>query len=692
MAFFRLKHSFTAGELSPLMNDRVDFDRYLNGCKVLHNMFCATQGPAIRRPGFKFVYDLNTIGFDIVAEKARLIPFVFNEVQAYVMIFYQWTDDVDTENRMVLATTLEDGTDGVVLGSGSACDYDTESSHDYTGTGDYVFFYPDGATASAIVVWHIADDDTKTTLTVTTDYTVAYDNPNGEATVTVTNGTITGGRLYAKLSISVGAIAVDEVVTLILPDDWDINKFDWAQSGDEMYIAQSGLPPHIIRRHDHSCWELVQVTFANQPDDWSDDYGWPERVTFHQQRLAFAANTLRRQTIWLSQAGDFNNFGVSSPLVDSDAVTFTLDSGTQNRIQWMNSSKSLHVGTMGNEWTVDGNDQSALTPSNILARRQTNNGSEPNKPLMVGITTLFVERHGRVINEFVYDYTLDAYKTSDMAILSPHLTENYSVVDWTYQQTPDSIIWAVREDGALLGITYQRQHKVVGWHRHSTDGEFKACTTIPGNTREDDMWVLVKRVIGGEDKWYLEKMADWFKSEDAADGRFLDSHLVYDSTPTSTISGLDHLVGESVDILADGSVHPSRIVDGSGEITLNNNYSVVVIGLPYESEVRPHLIDADVRDGTSRGRAQRITNVSIDLYRSLGMWIGRYDKEDGDYEEEIPFRVPGDSLGVAVPLYTGWYTIAFPEGFDKDDVYYIKQKQPLPLTVRGVVDEGEVYE
>ena len=106
----------------------------------------------------------------------------------------------------------------------------------------------------------------------------------------------------------------------------------------------------------------------------------------------------------MSKAGDFSDFGVNSPIVDSDAVTFTLDSGTQNKIQWVTSSKSLHVGTLGNEWTVDGNDQSSLTPTNILARRQTNSGSEPNKPLMVGITTLFVERHGRTVNEFVYEW------------------------------------------------------------------------------------------------------------------------------------------------------------------------------------------------------------------------------------------------------------------------------------------------
>jgi hypothetical protein len=613
MPFFRLKHSFTAGELSPLMNDRVDFERYRNGCKTLTNMFCATQGPAVRRSGFEFVFDLNTIGVDTNDPALRMIPFIFNETQAYTMIFYRHTAG---DARMVLGYTNSAGESGLVTGSGQPCDYDPGAP----------------------------------------------------------------------------VIPTDEVVTLFLPADWDIEKFDWAQSADEMYIAQPDLNPHIIKRHEHACWELVSVTFTDQPDDWSDEYGWPEKVTFHQQRIAFASNLLRRQTVWMSKAGDFSDFGVSSPLVDSDAVTFTLDSGTQNRIQWITSGKSLHVGTLGNEWTVSGNDQSSLTPSNILAQRQTNSGSEPNKPLLVGLTTLFVERHGRTVNEFVYDYTFDSYKTSDMAILSPHVTEFYSITDWTYQQTPDSIIWCVREDGRMLGITYQRQHKVVGWHQHHTDGEFKVVTCIPGRTREDDVWTVVQRTIDGVVKLYVEKLADWFKSESANDGRFLDSFLVYKGDPESQITGAVHLRNTLCDVLADGTVHPPVMVDVEGKFILNKEYSHVVIGLPYESEVRPHLTDADTRDGTSRGRTQRITNITIDLYRSLGMYIGRYDIEDGDKEEEVPFRVPGDLMGQAVPLYTGWYDLSFPEGYDEEAEYFIKQKQPLPLTVRGVVDEVEVHE
>jgi hypothetical protein len=608
MGYYRLKHTFSAGELSPLMGARVDFDRHQDGCKTLRNMYSTAQGPVSRRPGFKFIYSLNDIDIDPAHPEVRLIPFIFNEVQAYVLIFYNHKTS---------------GKPRIVFGSGSGL--------------------------------------------------VTYGSPVITECPTGTPVTRTAG----------------DIVYLELDTSWNIEDFDWAQSGDYMYIAQSGRQPCVIRRYSDYCWTLSNITFASQPSDWSSLLGWPERVAFHQQRLVYAATTNKRQTVWASKAGSFHDFGTNSPLLASDSLSFTLDSGTQNRIQWMISGKSLDIGTLGNEWTVSGNGQAALTPSNILAQRQTNNGSEPNKPLKVGVTTLFVERHGRAVNEFTYDYTYDSYLSTDMSILAPHMTEYYSIVDWTFQQTPEGIIWCVREDGDLLGITYQKQHKVIGWHHHDTLGAFKAVTCIPGNTREDDVWVVVKRVINSVDKYYVEKMDDFFTSTEAEWSRYLDSFLEYTGTPISTVTGLSHLEGITVSILTDGAVHPPLVVT-SGSITLNDSYANIVVGIPFTSEVRPYLSDISRRDGTTLGRMQRIIRLSIDFYRTLGVFIGVVDPEDGERVEELPFRVPGDDTGTQVPLFSGIYNVDFPEGCSREPDYFIRQTQPLPLTVRGVVDLVEV--
>ena len=608
----RLKHTFTAGELSERLGARLDFDRYKNGCKKLRNMTCQVQGPATRRPGLKFVYDLNNIYIDTDEARVRMIPFIFAEDQAYALIFFQAESG---EIYMVVGTD-----DGLVLAEG------------------------------------------------TTD-----------------------------------------VYALDLPVGFNIEEFDYAQSLDEMYIAQPDMQPIIIIRNAYNDWSWADLTFDCFPDDWPHDpitstvvtdadytatSNWPETVTFHQQRLMYGGNNSKPQSIWTSAAGDYLNFGDFDDVTcggvdDADGMSFRLDSGTMNRIKWLISAKVLAVGTVGNEWTVQGAGQAAMAPQSLLAQRQTNMGSEKVKPLMVGLSTLFVERHGRTINEFKYEYTTDSYETSDRSVLATHFTDYHSIKDWTFQQLPDQVIWMVREDGIMLGCTYQREHKVVGWHLHETEGEFQALTSIPGQNRTDEVWVVVKREIDGADHFYVERLEDEFTGTEASEGRFLDSHVV--KTPSGTeVSGLSHLEGMAVDILADGTVHPERTVSG-GVITLDDTYTEVVVGLQYTSEVRPYLSDMPMQDGSSHGRMQRITYVDIDFFKTLGGYIGKYDSEDGETEEELVFRRPVDEMGVQVPLFTGIYHYEFLEGFDRVAEYFIRQKQPLPMTVRGVVDVVEVF-
>lgn len=676
------------------MDARLDFSRFNNGCKKLYNMVCTTQGPATRRSGFQFIYDLNRLGLDVADGRVREIPFIFNEVQAYAMIFYVHTDG---NVKLVFGTD-----DGLVIYPGTPAPYcptvpvDTYA-FDTAWAGDYDINFNISADTDITVI-HNSVVDTELVLGV--DYTVTI-NASVPHTLTMIQAPTADGiiEIYIK-----NQGAADEIVTLdlgpVVPKGhtegaagWDIEHFDWAQSADEMYIAQEGKNPHVIRRYSSYCWELVSLTFTDQPAEWSDTLGWPGVVVFHQQRLGFAATITKRQTVWLSQAGDFNHFGQSDvSIVDSDAISFTLDSGTQNKIVWMLSGKTLNIGTIGNEWTVTGATRTALTPSNILAQRQTNHGSEPIKPLLVGITTLFIEKYGRVVNEFVYDYTFDSYKTSDLSVLSQHVTEQYSITDWTYQQTPDNILWSVREDGALLGITYQREHEVVGWHQHTTDGDFKAITAIPGKARADEVWVIVKRLINGTDRYYVEKLAEKFTSDDSVDAQFVDSFVQVKDTAVTVISNLEHLEGESVSILADGATHPPLTVVG-GQVELNKEHNeCVIVGLPFESEVWPELPDIPATSGSSYSREQRIINIEVDFYNTLNCFIGRYSTEDGIEMDELPFRNEGHTTGKRVPLYTGIYHMNFLEGYSRTPYYFVKQVDPLPLTLRSAVDVIEVEE
>jgi hypothetical protein len=279
------------------------------------------------------------------------------------------------------------------------------------------------------------------------------------------------------------------------------------------------------------------------------------------------------------------------------------------------------------------------------------------------------------VAHFYYDYTSDSFISNDITILADHLTAESNFKDWTYQQTPESILLCLREDGKLASCTFQPHHRVVGWYRFDTQGEFKAVTAIPGQaSRQDDVWCIVKREINGTDKYYLEKFAPWFGSESAVDGLFLDCHHAYSGDPTNVITGLEHLEGMEVSVLADGTVHPPVTV-ASGTISLNAFYSKVVVGFNYTSEVWPVLAELPLPDGTNVGRTQRIMHLDIHFFRTLGCEIGRWSKDDGEEVEEKPFRVPKDVMGEQSPLFTGIVRYDFREGYDNDIRYFIRQRQ-----------------
>lgn len=598
MAIHRLKRSFTAGELSPLMDGQTENDRYKFGCRQLKNFYVRPQGPVSRREGFFFKYDLTSmIGDYDMSVNPRMIPFIFNKTQAYAVVLFYFTTGGVTTARCVFA--VDDGLVEDPLSPGDPYTYE------FTGV-------------------------------------------------------------------------------------FEIENLVYKQSADILYIAQPNRKPIEFKRLAEDNWSANEISFTDIPLDWNDTDGWPEFVDFFEQRIVYASTFKRPQTLWFSKSGDFYDFGKSSPIVASDSVTLTLDSGTQNKIQWTNTSTRVLVGTMGDEWAVSGSGYEPLSFESNRTARHTNVGGEKLQSLMIGNVTLFLEKHGRRVNQFVFDFNADAYDTVDLSVLAPHLTDENSLVNWTYQQSPHGIIWAVRDDGDVIAMTFKREHKVAGWHHHDTDGKFLDLCSVPGQ-REDDLWAVVERTIGGEAKWYLEKKAPEFRTGDVKDSYFLDSMLVYDGAPAGTITGLGHLEGKTVSVLADGAVLSDRTVT-SGQIVIEKESSRVVVGLPYESILEPVLLDSALTDGTTLGRVSRVTDLVLRLYKSLLFEYGKYN-DYGELElEERPFRYPSDTTGEQVPLFTGDIEVAFQEGYTNDVRVILRQRRPLPLTVLYAVDVVEVYD
>ena len=418
---------------------------------------------------------------------------------------------------------------------------------------------------------------------------------------------------------------------------------------------------------------------------WSSVRGWPSQVAFFRERLVFASG----QKIDMSVAADYENFAdrdESGQVVADMAIAIEVSSDQVNKIEWLAASDGLLIGTAGGEFVAqEVTTDQPLGPDNVKIVPQSSYGSKSVIPVLVGESVLFVQRSGQKLRELVFDFANNGYKSSDLTVLSEHITYG-GLVDICYQQEPHSIVWCVRSDGELLGFTFNREQDVLGWHRHPLggDGIVECVETIPSPFGDqDDLWMIVRRTINGQTKRYIEYLwPDFVDNNDIEDAFCVDCGLTYDSTPASTISGLDHLEGKIVSILADGAAHPNRTVE-SGSVTLQRASSVVHVGLPYLSLLQTMRPEAGAGDGTAQGKTKRINKMVIRFLATVGAKAG----PDVDHLDEIQFRSGSALMDAPVPLFTGDKIMEWPGGYDFDGYMIVEQDQPLPMTVVALMPQ-----
>ena len=461
----------------------------------------------------------------------------------------------------------------------------------------------------------------------------------------------------------------------------------FAQSADVLYICHPNHDVRKLSRTGHTSWTLTTVSFTGSPSlPLSGANNRPSCVSFFEQRLVFANTNNNPQTLWFSKSGDYENFTTGTNA--ADAMIYTIASNQVNAIQYLKAVRTLVVGTSGGEFTVsaDGTDAS-ITPTNVTIKRQSSFGSAGVDAIPAGNAVLFLQRAKRKIRELAYNFDSDGYVAPDLTILNDAVTKS-GINQMVYQQEPDSIIWCVRDDGVLAGLTYQRSENVTAWHRHIFGGVFgsgnavcESAASISGTLTEDEFWVIVKRTINGATKRYVECFSNFdFDEDDATSFRFLDSHLTYSGGATTTLSGLDHLEGQSVSILADGSVHANKTVS-SGAITLDRSVTSACVGLSYDSVLQTMRIEGGAAEGTSQGKTKRISKVVLRLFETVGVKVG----PSLDDLELVPFRTTSSSLSAPVDtLLAGDKEIEFRDDYNSDGFIFIKQDQPLPCSVLAI--------
>jgi hypothetical protein len=407
---------------------------------------------------------------------------------------------------------------------------------------------------------------------------------------------------------------------------------------------------------------------------WSVAAGYPGAVCFFEERLYLGGTARKPTSVWGSQNGDYENFGVG--VNASDAVVFPLTSIKVNTVRWLLPAKSLLGGTVAGEFSITGEADAAITPTNPRPRSETTHGGSSVMPVRVGHLVIFVQAHGRKVRELTYDYKPDAFVAPDLTQFAEHITES-GIVDMAYQQEPNSILWCVRSDGVLVGLTYTREELVYGWHRHVTDGAFESICVIPDpENHRDQLWAVVRRTIGGATKRYIEVLDP--------DVVAADSFAVYAGAPATEITGLGHLEGEAVDVVADGFVVPGKVV-AAGKITLDRAASNVVVGLHYETTVTPQRPDfIDDKGRTTIGKKKQWAEVILRLLDTglSGVTVNG---------KALPARAGSDPLDTATALFTGDVSMTN-LGTDRDGILTIRQTLPLPFTllaITGTLDVGD---
>ena len=402
---------------------------------------------------------------------------------------------------------------------------------------------------------------------------------------------------------------------------------------------------------------------------FSGERGYPRSVAMHEQRLCFGGTATQPNTIWCSQIDNFENF--KTGVTASDAVQFTLAASEGNRINWMYSQSQLLIGTSGDEWTIGSADSSAsLSATNVQASRQSSYGSKYMRAALVNDVLLFVQRNGRKVRELVYELNKDGWVAPDLTLLAEHITSG-EIVEVAYQQQPDAVLWCVRGDGTLIAMTYERDQKVVGWHRHviADNADVESVATIYGNGTEDEVWMVVKRTVSGQDYRTIERFPLlWRKHLDdqtANSWRYLDGWSKIDAGAAGrSISGLDRFNGKTVTVMQDGQAPVTRTV-ASGSITVPTA-AAGYVGLPYTSTLTPMKLDMDLEDGSSQGRKKRIHKIIARLYKSRG---GEIRTNNGEW------------YALADTLTTGDQKMILAGAFGIDADVTLRQTAPYPMAV-----------
>jgi hypothetical protein len=699
--------AFTAGVLDPKLWFRSDLAKWRSGLAQAQNFFVHVQGGASNRPGTEYIGTVKDS-----TKAAKLIPFVFNDTQTYVL------EVGEKYIRFISNGAYLTNTDGSAYEVATPYLIGDVFNLRWTQSNDVLTFahpvYPVyNLNRLGALNWTFTAETYTEGLAAPVLIQASADGSSGSRAVNGNAGATgtTPGISSVVYSYAVTSVSNELATESLISGAEGITNYNigyYQQYGNYNIIewnAVAGADYYKVYRMFQGVWSFIGSTTGTTFDDYNigpdtttgppqqrnpfAGNNYPGCVTYYQQRKVFAGSTEYPQTIWCSKSGNYTNMDVSNPVRDDDAITATIASNQSNLIHHLVSLSDLIVMTSTSSWKVSaGSQASALSPSAFVATPQVFSGVYAGvQPLVIEYDILYVEAKGSKIRALNYNFYAAIYTSTDVSALAEGLFYGFTIVDWCNARAPFDLVWAIRSDGTLLGLTYLKEQDVYAWHQHSTAGLFKSCAVVSetltdAGVAEDAVYFTVQRTINGQPQVFVERLHTRLLGPEnltLSKAWFVDSGLEYDGTePVMTVSGLSHLVGEAVTGIADGTTLPMLTVSAGGTVTLPKAATRIILGLPYTATLQ--TLPIDVGQPSIVGKRKRISRVYAMLQNTIGATVSTDGVQFNPLEDVWATEATLQSTGIGVAVRQ----VLIPPTWDEYGQITIQQTQPQPCTVLGI--------
>lgn len=665
------QRSFTGGELSPSLYSRNDLGKYSIGLKTLKNGFVRAEGCISNRAGLEFVCEVKNSDNPV-----RLIPFSFNTEQTYIIElgdkyarFIKNSAQIyknDAPVEIVTPFSKEDlfnikyaqNADVLTLCHNNYLPYELSRNSHTDWLLQQINFKPQiAAPTNLTATWTGGKDqliDYKYVVTAVKKETYEESNRSEEVVVQAEIEANWGVKEYITITFELVENAVEYNIYR------EVNGiFAFVGSTSTNTFKDEKIEPDLT---------ATAPIFTNPFENGNN----PACVNYFQQRKVYGCLKNNPQQVVTSQTSTNNNFNISRPLNATDSINITLSEREVNEIRHIIAMNDLVLLTSGAEWKLNGSDGTFTASSSLVAYPQSYYGCSHVQPIVSGNMILFVQSGGSVVRDLGYTYVSDSYDGEELSIFANHLFEGKQVIDMAYSKEPYRIVWFVMSDGTVNALTYNKKQEVVGWHRHETKGKFESVSVVREGY-EDVAYFVVKREINGKTKRYIERLASRYV-EETKDGIFLDSSLTYNGKPIKQIKGLEHLEGETINLLVDSSLIEEKVVT-NGQVELDYEVSQVVAGLPYEFEIETLNLEGE----NTHGLLKIVNSISLMVSKSREDFfiVGT----DGSLLQNSRSM---KSINNPNYLHSGNIEVFAFSDYTDGATVHIKQLYPFPLTINSI--------